>query len=364
MAGTVIITKHSLSTGSPATDALSVGELAYSFASDRLFIGETSGSDVLARIIGGQLYTDMMDHTAGTLTASSAIITDANNKIDQLNVDNISINGNVISSTDTNGNINLTPNGSGYVVLDSLKYPRADGSANQFLQTDGSGNLSFATVISSLSIGADTGSNDSVNTGEVINFAGGTGVATTVTDNTITIAIGQAVATTSNVQFANTTITGNLTVQGTTTTVNSSVTVLDDPIITLGTSGSSSSDDNKDRGVEFRYNDGSARVGFMGWDDSASGFTMLQGATNSSEVFAGTPAGLHVGTLTLVNDLAVAQGGTGLSAFTGDAVMISNPAGTAMSFIDVSGAQSQYNVIGFNSSGVPIATTTIDGGAF
>ena len=364
MAGTVIITKHSLSTGSPATDALAVGELAYSFAADRLFIGETSGSDVVARIIGGQIYTDMMDHTAGTLTASSAIITDANNKIDQLNVDNISINGNVISSTDTNGNINLTPNGSGYVVLDSLKYPRADGSANQFLQTDGSGNLSFATVISSLSIGADTGSNDSVNTGEVINFAGGTGVSTTVTDNTITIAIGQALSTTSNVQFANTTITGNLTVQGTTTTVNSSVTVLDDPIITLGTSGSSSSDDNKDRGVEFRYNDGSARVGFMGWDDSASGFTMLQAATNSSEVFAGTPAGLHVGTLTLVNDLAVAQGGTGLSAFTADAVMISNNAGNGMSFIDVSGAQSQYNVIGFNSSGVPIATTTIDGGAF
>ena len=364
MAGTVIITKHSLGTGSPATDALSVGELAYSFASDRLFIGETSGSDVVARIVGGQLYTDMMDHTAGTLTASSAIITDANNKIDQLNVDNISINGNNIISTDTNGNINLTPNGAGYVVLDGLNYPRADGSANQFLQTDGSGNLSFATVISSLSIGADSGSNDAVNTGETINFAGGTGVNTAVTDNTITINIGQDVATTANVQFANTTITGNLTVQGTTTTVNSSVTVLDDPIITLGTSGSSSSDDNKDRGVEFRYNDGSARVGFMGWDDSASGFTMLQAATNTSEVFSGTPAALHVGSLTLVNDLAVAQGGTGVSAFTGDAVMISNAAGNAMSFIDVSGAQSQYNVIGFNSSGVPIATTTIDGGSF
>ena len=43
---------------------------------------------------------------------------------------------------------------------------------------------------------------------------------------------------------------------------------------------------------------------------------------------------------------------------------ISNNAGTAMSFIDVSGAQSQYNVIGFNSSGVPVATTTIDGGTF
>jgi hypothetical protein len=364
MAGTVIITKYSTGTGSPATDALAVGELAYSFASDKLFIGETSGGDVVARIVGGQLYTDYMDHTPGTLTASSAIITDSSNKISALNVDNLTLDLNTISSTNSNGDINITPNGNGYVILDGLKYPRADGSSAQFLQTDGSGNLSFATVISSLSIGADTGSNDSVNTGEVITFAGGTGVATTVTDNTITIAIGQPVATNSNVQFANTTITGNLTVQGTTTTVNSSVTVLDDPIITLGTSGSSSSDDNKDRGVEFRYNDGSARVGFMGWDDSASAYTMLQSATNTSEVFSGTPAGLHVGTLTLVNDLAVLQGGTGRSSFTADSVMISNSAGTAMSFVDVSGAQSQYNVMGFNSSGVPIATTTIDGGTF
>ena len=63
-------------------------------------------------------------------------------------------------------------------------------------------------------------------------------------------------------------------------------------------------------------------------------------------------------------DVPVTDGGTGVSSFTGDAVMISNAAGTAMSFIDVSGAQSQYNVIGFNSSGVPVATTTIDGGTF
>ena len=74
MSGTVIITKYSTSTGSPATDALAVGEQAYSFNSDKLFIGETSGSDVVARTIGGQFFTDMMDHTAGTLTASSAII--------------------------------------------------------------------------------------------------------------------------------------------------------------------------------------------------------------------------------------------------------------------------------------------------
>ena len=187
MAGTVIITKYSLGTGSPATDALAVGEQAYSFSSKKLFVGETSGSDVVARVIGGQLYTDMMDHTAGTLTASSAIIVDANSKIDVLNVDNLTLNGNAITSTNTNGDITITPNGSGKVILDGLSHPTADGSAGQFLKTDGSGNLSFGTVVSTLSIAADSGSNDSVSTGETITFTGGTGVDTVVSDNTITI---------------------------------------------------------------------------------------------------------------------------------------------------------------------------------
>ena len=81
MSGTVIITKYSTATGTPATDALAVGEQAYSFSSDKLFIGETSGSTVIAKTIGGQHFTDMMDHAAGTLTASSAIIVDSNSKI-------------------------------------------------------------------------------------------------------------------------------------------------------------------------------------------------------------------------------------------------------------------------------------------
>ena len=83
----------------------------------------------------------------------------------------------------------------------------------------------------------------------------------------------------------NATVGGNLTVNGTTTTVNSTVTTLVDPILTIG---GSDTDDNKDRGIEFKYNDGSARVGFFGWDDSATKFTFLTAATNSSEVFSGS----------------------------------------------------------------------------
>lgn len=46
----------------------------------------------------------------------------------------------------SNQDISITPDGTGNVVLDGLNYPQADGTSGQFLQTDGSGQLSFATV--------------------------------------------------------------------------------------------------------------------------------------------------------------------------------------------------------------------------
>jgi len=99
---------------------------------------------------------------------------------------------------------------------------------------------------------------------------------------------------------------GNLTVNGTTSTVNSTTMTVDDPIITLGGDSAPGSDDNKDRGVEFRYHDGSsARIGFMGYDDSATGFTFLTAASNSSEVFSGTAAKLIAGELDISGDVAV-----------------------------------------------------------
>jgi len=82
---------------------------------------------------------------------------------------------------------------------------------------------------------------------------------------------------------------GGLTVNGTTTTVNSTTVTVDDPIFTLGGDTAPGSDDNKDRGIEFRYHTGSAaKVGFFGFDDSAGKFTFIPDATNSSEVFSGT----------------------------------------------------------------------------
>ena len=106
MAQTIKI-KRSTSAAQPAS-ALSAGELAYSFNSSKLFIGDGSNND----IIGGELFTNMLDHTAGTLTASSAIIVDSNSKIDKLLVDNIRI-GNTDNAIDTSsGALTLAPAGS------------------------------------------------------------------------------------------------------------------------------------------------------------------------------------------------------------------------------------------------------------
>jgi len=115
------------------------------------------------------------------------------------------------------------------------------------------------------------------------------------------------------------TVTGDLTVNGTTTTVNSTTVTVDDPIFTLGGDSAPASDDNKDRGIEFRWHNGSAaKVGFFGYDDSASVFTFIPDATNTSEVFSGSAGnvafGNIAGTLTTAAQTNITSVGTLSSA--------------------------------------------------
>jgi hypothetical protein len=123
----IIRIKRSSVSGNPAT--LGAGELAYSALTDngsnggdRLYIGigsETTGNAANHFVIGGKYFTDMLDHTKGVLTASSALVTDSSSKLDNLKVDNLDLNGNTISTTDTNGDLTLAPNGTGKVSLTS-----------------------------------------------------------------------------------------------------------------------------------------------------------------------------------------------------------------------------------------------------
>lgn len=114
-------------TTAAAPSPLANGELAYSAAAgtqgnggDRLYIGfgtETAGNAANQFVIGGKYFTDMLDHVHGVVTADSALIVDTNKKLDELNVDNLTLNTNTLSSTDSNGNIYLDPNGTGYVQI-------------------------------------------------------------------------------------------------------------------------------------------------------------------------------------------------------------------------------------------------------
>ena len=153
MAATLRI-KRSAVSGNPPT--LAAGELAYSGlpdngsnGGDRLYIGmgtETSGNAANHVIIGGKYFTDLMSGTAGTLKtdAKSVPILSATGTIDKWYVGNVYLSSNTIATTDTNGNLTLSPNGTGKVsIAGAYTLPRIDGTAGYVLTTDGSGNVTW-----------------------------------------------------------------------------------------------------------------------------------------------------------------------------------------------------------------------------
>jgi cytoskeletal protein CcmA (bactofilin family) len=102
------------------------------------------------------------------------------------------------------------------------------------------------------------------------------------------------VATAGDITAENITVNGNLVVHGTTTTVDSTVVTIKDPVFTLGETLSVS--DGKDRGIEFNYGDTVAPlVGFFGLDESTGRFVFIPDATNTSEVFSGNAGDFEVG---------------------------------------------------------------------
>jgi hypothetical protein len=154
-------------------------------------------------------------------------------------------------------------------------------------------------------------------------------------------------------------VTGDLSVNGTTTTVNSTTVSIADPVFEIG---SDSSDDNLDRGIKFKYNDGAAKLGFFGMDENNQKFIALKAATDSSSVFSGTAmdgvfGGLEAtglalsGSITSVDGATPSNGqimmGTGsdlaLGTITaGDGIDVTNGAGS----ITISSEQSTASNLG------------------
>ena len=117
---------------------------------------EVAGDTTLSGTLNGHT----IPGGSGTLALTSDITSSdvSADSTPQLGGD-LDVNGNAIVSA-SNGNIAITPNGSGKVIIDGLSHPVADGNAGQVLKTDGSGNLSFASVGSLAGSGIQNVSDD------------------------------------------------------------------------------------------------------------------------------------------------------------------------------------------------------------
>ena len=223
---------------------------------------------------GGGLKKITRSTLVSGLATSSAISNLSEDDTPQLG-GNLDVQTNSIVST-SNRNIAITPNGSGVVDLDGTEV--SDGLIE--LKT-GTGN------VAKIKFYCESGNAHNQTLQAAPHSAGSSAVLVLPTASGTLLADDGS---------GNVTVSGNLTVNGTTTTVNSTTVTIDDPVFTLGGDSAPGSDDNKDRGIEFRYHDGSAaRVGFFGFDDSAGAFTFLTAATNSSEVFSGTIGNVTAG---------------------------------------------------------------------
>lgn len=229
----------------------------------------------------------------------------------------------------------LTGNATSADKLSTARTLSISGDATGSATFDGSADKAIALTLANSGVIAGTYSTVTVDAkGRVTaatnaggSMTGGSFSGGTITSSTIdSTAIGATTPSTGKFTTLTTTgagtiggdltINGNFTVNGTTTTINSMITSLDDPVFNLGGDTAPTADDNKDRGIQFQWHNGtSAKVGFFGFDDSTGQFTFIPDATNTAEVFGGA-----VGTIAanLTGIVTAASDSTSVTPTAGD----------------------------------------------
>ena len=332
MAQTILI-KRSTSTATPT--ALSNGELAYSADSDKLFIGRPGGASGDIDAIGGKYYTDIITAATAANTASKLVLRDSSGNFSAGTI-TAALTGNASTATawQTSRNLSLTGDGTATLsgvngtaaVSAALTLATVNSNVGSFgsttaipvLTVNAKGLVTAASTVAlatTLNITGDTGSDGIALLSETLDLEGGTGVTTVASANKVTFSIGQPVATTDNVTFNNVTVNGvlnsdditattmtasghvvvqgNLTVNGTTTTVNSNTVAIGDSIMVLNNDETGTPSENA--GIEIERGT-STNVSIL-WNEGTDYWQINDGSTTSKVLSAGNFAASFTGIL-------------------------------------------------------------------
>ena len=332
MAQTILI-KRSTSTATPT--ALSNGELAYSASSNKLFVGRPGGGSGDIDAIGGKYYTDIITAATSANTASKLVLRDGSGNFSAGTI-TAALTGNASTATAWQTSRNLSLTGDGTATLSSvdgtaavsaaLTLATVNSNVGSFgsttaipvLTVNAKGLVTAASTVAlatTLNITGDTESEGIALLSATLDIEGGTGVTTVASTNEVSFSIGQPVATTSNVTFNNVTVNGvlnsddvtaatmtasgnvvvqgNLTVNGTTTTVNSNTVAIGDSIMVLNNDETGTPSENGG----FEIERGTATNVSLLWNEGTDYWQINDGSTTSKILTAGNFAASFTGIL-------------------------------------------------------------------
>jgi len=331
MANTIQIKRSS---ANAAAAGLAKGELAWvdhgtGGAVGILYIGDMTGAGAAVRKIGGPGWAlEILTNTAltGVPTAPTAAAAVNNTQLATTAFVQTAVAGGTVAIGNASDTNIVSPAG-GHVLV----YDGTNSWDNKPLSGDVTIDAAGAVTVvgvaaNSIALGVDT-------TGNYISTITGTAnevevSANGVENSAVTIGLPDDV-----------TITGDLTVSGTTTTVNSTTVSIADPLFTLGANAA----DSKDRGIVMKYG-AAAKFAWMGMDESDNKFKYIADATDTSDVMSGTLGNVAFGnidgTLTTASQTAITGVGTITTGVWNGTVVGSTYGGTGQDFSSSTGVLS------------------------
>ena len=422
---TSILIKRSSTTERPT--ALSAGELAYSYQSNVLFLGTASGGvmNIGGQFYTSTIDSSTAANVASQLVRRGGngefvgrLYGVANTAVTLDNSRNFSISGTDITATTQafnggadvvlNASLNAVPGLSAGSYGSTTAIPVVTVGANGRILAIGTNTISTSFDFS------DGTTSNTINGSATFLHLATKGITTAVSANTVTFgtdntvlrsnttAVGSQVINTNLTVNSDLIVSGNLVITGNVSSQNVQQLAVNDPLIVLGIGNYVS--DTKDIGFAAHYNDGSnAHTGlirdsvtkeyhfFTGYtpDVDANNNVNINDATFSTanvnaNFFKGnliatsasvgsltitggtTLANTSIGSLTLGSPLAVTSGGTGQTSFTQSGIIYgSGTSGLGVTALAGASDQTWSNqILTVNNSGVPIWSSTMDGGTF